>query len=477
MRTYLFLLGFLLLSFPGQAQDSFVMRCQALLMDSHFEGASVSMGIWDIDSSAWLFQHQEELLLTPASNVKLFTTAAVMNQLDRDFRFSTVYGLYGTIIDSVLYGEVRIIGGGDPTLASGKGGPATTPDSIMMKWVQILKEQGVHTLQGSIEIEPQHFPGPKMPLSWEWGDFGDCYAQGYWPLNWEENCLRVDLNRDMAGYYLEKDEEILPWRVVYQVDPDTRKDVSYVTLAPDGYTYWIGGPANPGIPFSLRVAMSHPPFYVRERLGQYLELNDINVRDRAWDQVELPRITSDTLWSPPLLDLIRATNSQSNNLYAEALLRALGNKGFSRNSIASGLKVVQQTFKRTVPNGKNLMLLDGSGMSRQNALSAASIIRLLDTMAADSLHFIDFRNSLAIPGVQGTLAYRMKKLPKNMKIWAKTGSLTRVKSLSGYIETSSGRRLAFSVLVNQYSGDGATFYQFVEDILKLVDRHYTPLKE
>jgi D-alanyl-D-alanine carboxypeptidase/D-alanyl-D-alanine-endopeptidase (penicillin-binding protein 4) len=98
-------------------------------------------------------------------------------------------------------------------------------------------------------------------------------------------------------------------------------------------------------------------------------------------------------------------------------------------------------------------------------------------MAKDSRQYMDFRNSLAIPGVQGTLAYRLKKLPRNMKVWAKTGSLTRVKSLSGYVETSTGRRLAFSVLVNQYTGDGATFYQFIEDILKLVDRHYTAIKE
>lgn len=454
-----------------------MQKCQALLLHPKFEGASVSMGIWDIDSSAWLFQHQEELLLIPASNVKLFTTAAAMNQLGRDFRFSTVYGLYGTIIDSVLYGEVRIIGGGDPTLASGKRGPATTPDSILMRWVHILKQQGIHTLQGNIVVEPQHFPGPKMPLSWEWGDFGDCYAQGYWPLNWEENCLRVDLNKDMAGYYLEKDEEILPWRVVYQVDPDTQKDISYVTLAPDGYTYWIGGPPNPGFPFSLRVAMSHPPFYVRERLAQYFELNEIHMMDRSWEQSELPNISSDTLWSPPLMELIRATNSGSNNLYAEALLRALGQQGYGISSITSGLRVMQQTFKRLIPNEKNLMVYDGSGMSRQNALSAASIIRLLDTMATDSLQFVAFRNSLAIPGVQGTLTHRLKKLPRNMKVWAKTGSLTRVKSLSGYIETSSGRRLAFSVLANQYPGDGASFYRFIDDILKLVDRHYTILKE
>jgi D-alanyl-D-alanine carboxypeptidase/D-alanyl-D-alanine-endopeptidase (penicillin-binding protein 4) len=476
MRQFLFLFGFVLLSFSSRAQDSFAEKCQSLLAHPKFEGASVGIGIWDLDSSVWVYKYQEDLQLTPASNVKLFTTAAAMRHLDADFKFSTVYGIYGSIRNAVLNGEIRIEGNGDPSLASGKGGAATSSDSILMKWVQILKQKGIDTIQGTIVIEPEHFPGPKMPLSWEWGDFGDCYAQGYWPLNWEENCFRVDLNKDSIGYYLEKDDEILPWRVVYQVDPDTKKDISYVTLAPDGYTYWIGGPANPGIPFSLRVAMSHPPFYVRERLVHYLEKNGIQLTDWDWGQTDLPFIASDTIWSPTLSALIQTTNSESNNLYAEALLRAVGQKLYGRSSLSSALKALQQTYKWLAPNGSSLSLYDGSGMSRHNALSAASIIKLLDHVAADSLNFVDYKNSLSIPGVQGTLAYRMKKLPGKMKVWAKTGSLSRVKSLSGYIELSNGRKYAFSILANQYGGDANSFYRFIEDILELVQRNEEDIK-
>jgi D-alanyl-D-alanine carboxypeptidase/D-alanyl-D-alanine-endopeptidase (penicillin-binding protein 4) len=144
--------------------------------------------------------------------------------------------------------------------------------------------------------------------------------------------------------------------------------------------------------------------------------------------------------------------------------------------LSSALKALQQTYKWLAPNGSSLSLYDGSGMSRHNALSAASIIKLLDHVAADSLNFVDYKNSLSIPGVQGTLAYRMKKLPGKMKVWAKTGSLSRVKSLSGYIELSNGRKYAFSILANQYGGDANSFYRFIEDILELVQRNEEDIK-
>lgn len=465
MRLTIFIIS-MAFALHGNGQESIRKAGQTMLKKSVFEKAYVGIQVRHLASGDILYAHQAGHRFLPASNVKILTAAAAWDILGPDYRFFTAFSTFGNKIDSVFYGEILISGNGDPTLGSGRFGAATHPDSILLRWHDQLYNAGIRAIAGYIRIEPDRFECPQMPLTWEWGDFGGCYGTGYWPVNWRDNCVSVQMHNEPTGVKMYLDSIRMPWIVQWQHVPEKNDNPSYVLRNTDFPRYMVG--MHPDVTFPVRTAVSLPdaPGFLKEffpgwlqRKGMPFSAGPANIADFNWQ-------LTDTLWSPPLRDILNEVIGESRNMYAEGVLYAIGRKSLNSASTDTGLKAISNWLKKNNLNEKDAWLFDGSGMSRQNALTPELICEVLAYMAKNKQKFEGFRMTFATPMTKGTLADRIssKKLQKNL--FAKTGSLNKVRSLSGYIRTAQGEWLAFSILTNHTPGKPKEFYAAIEPFLE-----------
>lgn len=436
-------------------------------------GATIALSVRDAVSGDLVYQYHGDSWMIPASNQKLITTAAAWALLGPGHRIPTVIHWDGIVIDSVFIGEMVLEGHGDPSLGAEYAGPARNANALIQRWVGQLQNLGILEIRGQIAFDPETFPGSPVGLSWEWSDLGNCYAQGTWPVNWEENCLRVELNRDSIGFFLATDSTRLPWPVLASLEPRRApSEPDFLTGSPGESTRWIGGPENIPLPLALRVAIPDVPSWLQEEIPRLFAREGMPWHLQRMAMSHRRSVWRDTIWSPPLKELIRKANMESNNLVAEALIRRMGEEIGFTPSVGQGLVQI-----RTWLNEQNLSPLpylhDGSGLSRQNAVTANFLTDLLATIAQDSMMMDGYMATLAEGGKTGTLSRYFKDKRLAGKIRAKSGTLNRVRCVSGYIETSRGRTLAFSILSNQFTGSTREFMGLAQQWL-LVLSNSTP---
>lgn len=476
MRGYLVALVLALPSFTGHAQENLQQVKDRLLAHPFFKGSSVGIHVAHVTTGYTVFEHQSDLLLTPASNQKLLTTAAAWQLLGPEDRMRTILSVHGEIKDSTLYGEIRLDGDGDPSLGSGRYGPGSHPDSIIQRWTRVITDLGIRRITGTIRCVPERFPGAPVGLTWEWDDLGGCFAPGHWPINWQENCLPVTLDRQGDGHrLLGPDGDRLPWKVLYI--PDSTSDASepsFLSGGPESGTRWIGGPSHMAFPIAFKISIPDPPAHVIHLLSKSLQESGV-VLDSSGLSARIPTLlVADTLWSPFLWELCGSINAFSRNLYAEAVYRRLGAVWTQYATADGGKWAIQSWLRRSDLDEFKPAIYDGSGLSRHNALSAELLTRILTRIHADSVVYAGFQETLAEPGGSGTL--RSFLLDKNLKgkVWAKTGSLNRIRTLSGYLETRNGDLLAFSFLANQFGGLSPDFFGLVQQFLIALSTYEPP---
>jgi serine-type D-Ala-D-Ala carboxypeptidase/endopeptidase (penicillin-binding protein 4) len=223
-------------------------------------------------------------------------------------------------------------------------------------------------------------------------------------------------------------------------------------------------------PEPVAVSVSQPSEYFVEHLRQALSNAQIQV-DRTLiadtPAQAAPEIAA--VESAPLAALITVANQNSNNLYAEAILRSLGNShsADSTDTLASGIAALKAALTRLGVDPSSYHLVDGSGLSRHNLISPQAIVQTLQTMT-QSPNAAIYRNSLSLAGVNGTLRNSFRDTPMQGRLWAKTGSLTDVTSLSGYFEPPDYPPLVFSILVNQGGSAMNQVAPAIDEILLLL---------
>jgi serine-type D-Ala-D-Ala carboxypeptidase/endopeptidase (penicillin-binding protein 4) len=472
MRRYLVPI-MCLMALSGRAQSALDEALARLVAHPRLEGASIGLSVREAGSGTVVLEHNPGLHLVPASNQKLLVTAAAWEILGPDWRFPTVLALYGDLTDSIFRGELRMQGYGDPSLGSLRHRPESGPEALLHRWAGQIHTKGVRRMEGPLRAVPERYPGPPAGLNWEWSDLGTCFAQGQWPLNWMENCLPVSLDRDSSGYYLATDSMRLPWPVIYEAQAETSRDLHYVLSGPGDSVFRVGGSLRPALPLAFRVPLPDPPAWLLGALADRLRDYGVElIPGEALPAVDSLRLwVSDTVWSPPLKEIAAVINTDSHNLYAEALLRALGQAREGQPTTAAGLRVIRQWLQRHGLDQKGLWLDDGSGMSRHNALNAAMLAGMLAKVHQKDRTFRGFRDSLARPGRSGTLRGVLGDKRLRDRVWAKTGSLNRVRTLSGYLENRQGRWLSFSLMVNQFDGKPQDFYGIAQQILLALYEH------
>ena len=460
--------GALLLCLGLQAQTLQQKVDQAVTKEP-LKGAVVGVMVQDAAGHV-LASREAGRRLVPASNLKLVTTGTALHALGPDFRFETGIGYTGTVEDGTLHGDVYIIGGGDPTLGV-TDTVAVKPDALFWRWKSMLKDAGISRIDGRIIGDGRAYEGHLENTTWGYDDTGTYYGAGCNALSYYENAVDYLVSAGTA------DEPVN----VTQRFPDTpwMHFSNRTSTGPKGTgnsLYLYTTDLAPYAEMRGTYSIDRKP-KVEHFANKYGALTCAyyfwqNLRDTGWDisggyadidrggyvrgadfvpayKAGTPQVLGQSA-SPVLSKIVRQTNVLSDNFYAEAIFRQMGEK-------ASGIAVYDSCRVAVYDVLEGLMdsdlagirLEDGSGLSRLNTASPAFLVSFLRSMTR-SRGFDAFLASLPQPG-EGTLNTLLPKLTPAQKarIRVKSGSMDGVLCYSGYILDEQGKPARiFSLMVN-----------------------------
>lgn len=454
--------------FMGKSSEQELRETLGYLFHTpEFENAYWGVKIQSVDRGDVLYSLREGKGFMPASNMKLYTTASALALLGLDFRYETPIFYQGTIdADGVLNGDVIIVGSGDPSI-SGRYRKEITTEQILDEWVQAFRNLGVTKITGDIVGDDDCFDDSPIAGSWENDDLAYWYATGSSGLAISDNCYSYTITPGEAVFA----------PTTCTIDPET----SYLTITNDILTTgssarrrvdlhremtsndvrFFGSIPLEGSPYSHFASVYNGTLYTTTLFMEALEHGEIEVLGRATDIDDYPDKAErfspanftlvHTHVSPPLSELIAIINKPSQNFYADHLLRTLGYRFKDEGSFRKGAEVVAE-FMRSIgaEDLDGFKMADGSGLSRRDLVQPRHTIALLDYMIRQPYGEV-FYESLPIAGVDGTIRRRMKGTLAEANVHAKTGFITRARSLSGYVTTMDNELLIFSMMANNYT--------------------------
>jgi D-alanyl-D-alanine carboxypeptidase/D-alanyl-D-alanine-endopeptidase (penicillin-binding protein 4) len=468
------------------------------LAPAHFAVKVVSL-----DTGATVFEENAGKLMMPASNMKIYTVATALDRLGPDFRFVTsIYSAARPDDKGRLKGDLVIYGRGDPSFSARFAG-----EGDYFKGVEDLAEKiaaaGVKRIEGDIVGDESYFDGPALPYGWEWDDLAWYYGAPVSALTVNDNAVDLSVRpgaTEGAAAVVTAGPSFLGFPVVVSganVDAQTvaRNTPPLLAVVNRAITSPRGAPREitidrpvgqdyvevwGTIPLgdegqTVPVAVPRPALMFAAMLRAALERRGVQTKGRTvsidahareaqrrpFDPAALVEIARRE--SPPFREVAAQTMKPSQNLYTEMILRTLGRQtpapppepgqrtNRTRTSAQLGHAVVRQFLREAgVPNVERLSLVDGSGLARQNLITAEATVQLLAHMSRHR-HFQVWLDAQPVAGVDGTLRGRLRGTMAAGNLRAKTGTISNVSALSGYVTTAAGERLVFSIIVNHYT--------------------------
>jgi serine-type D-Ala-D-Ala carboxypeptidase/endopeptidase (penicillin-binding protein 4) len=424
----------------------------------------VSRAVWGIavqslDRRERLFTMNAGTLLVPASVAKLVTVATAADAVGWDYRYTTTLRAAGPIVDGVLRGDLLVVGSGDPSIGGRAG-------DDLSGWVAALRAAGVGRIEGRIIGDDDLIDEPRPQLAWAWDDLGYTTGALFGALNLAENRSTVTIapGPSSGAPAVVTVDPRLAFRVVtnrVSTGPPGSLQLLWPEQRPGDTALTVAGFLPSGAPpAQLAVAVGNPTLWFVSVLKGRLVRDGIDVSGDAIDIDDVVAAPSRdaaipiyTYRSRTLAEIAQPLLKDSINLYAEALMRLNAAPGtFPTNDAA--LEGLRTRLDGWGISTASYQLVDGSGLSRRDALSAEAVLSLLERMA-DPAAKSPFVTGLPIAGVDGSLSTRMKGTPAENNVRAKTGTMSNIRTLAGYVTTRDGERLAFVVLINNFEGTGA----------------------
>jgi len=432
-----------------------------------FKTAGFAFYAVDVNSDEVIAKLNMDMALKPASTQKLVSTATILELLGPEYRFETSLEYIGEIdtIKNILFGDIIIKGGGDPSLGS-KYFESTNANQFLIDWVGAISDMGIDSISGSIIADARAYSWDIVPPTWSWIDMGNYYGAGACGLTVYDNYYTLFFDTgDAIGETVEIvgiapmipnlvfDNKITADSITY--------DNGYIFGSPYSNEHYLRGqlPVNREN-FSIKGSIPDPPFFVALQLDSTLNQNNIKISNSVTSMrllnnengfENLERNTIFLTKSVELSEIIKQTNTHSVNLFAEHCLIQSGIKLGAAPETASAIDSVVRFWNNRGMDTQGMSLFDGSGLSHYNAITPSQMVYLLKYMKTESPHFDVFYNSMPIAGETGTLKNMFKGSVAEGALRAKSGTVNRVKAYSGYVTSNSGREIAFSMVVNNFS--------------------------
>lgn len=415
-----------------------------------------------------LYERNARALLVPASTTKLVSVAAAAEAVGWDYSFETKLLAAGPVVNGAVQGDVVVVGSGDPSILGPAGGDPLTP------WIDALRSRGITRIEGRIVADDDAVEEPRPGFAWSWEDLAYTYGAMPGALNLAENTVTIVVSPASA--------EGLP--TIAELPADARGlpvvNRSVTSAAGTGTNLWPElRPGEPGLIINGAIAVGDKPAVVSAAAGNPTEWfarvlrnrmldAGIDVTGAALDVDDLPvkpdwrgATVLDVYRSQPLSEIVRPLVKDSINLYAEATLRlATGHDGVRTTDAA--LDAARARLESWGIPTDGIQMVDGSGLSRRDVIAPETLVQVLARLY-DPAGASPWMQAMAVAGRDGTLLNRMKGTSAEGNAIAKTGTLSNVRTIAGYVKTADGEPLAFAILANNFEGPG-------RDVTATIDR-------
>lgn len=455
----------------GQASSSTVTlskRLDAILASKALNGAQVSVCVSNLATNKVIYSKNHKLKLIPASNMKIVISAAALTMLKPNFKFKTEVYATASTRAGVLNGDLYIKGYGDPYLI----------DEELWIIARDVAYRGVKEILGRIVADESYFDTVRFGKGW--GEVvSDPYFAPTGALSINFNTFVVDVIPGGAQGVKAKLRLMPPARhifilnKVYTVAAGGSTSVIIEEDGEEGNSYVARGQV--GIKHSrltIRRTIREPGLYAASAFAAYLNSWGVKTSGKISRGVKPPRAYRLVIhYSRPLSKILYAVNKLSNNFITEQLLKTLGakfgkhKKGEPPGTTAKGINVVAGFLKKLGINEDEYIMADGSGLSRDNRFPSIAFVKLLTYMHKEHTISPEFEASLGTGGVDGTIEKRFKSPKLRRRVRAKTGHLDGVNTLSGYLYTKKGKKLAFSILINDFKTSHRAVEKVEQDFL------------
>ena len=468
-RNFLnFTLALLLLTSAalGQSKANYLSsKIDSLLQDDYFRNTILSCEIFDLTNDSLLFKKDEKILLHPASNMKILTTSTALYFLGSNYNFTTSLFYDGRIEGNVLKGNIYLKGGLDPDFTS----------DDLENFAEAVEDLGIESIEGNICSDVSVMDSLFWGNGWMWDD--DPYMDFPYmtPLNINDDCVQIIVT---PGEINQKPTvEILPHSLFYTFENDalTTGDKSDLTITRDWIHrknhFLIEGTVNiEDEPDTVQRNLVNTNLYAPTLLKEILYRDGINCFGIV-DTQSVPQ-TAKKLYEfqRPFGQVIVNLLKTSDNLSAEMTLRALGLKFFGApTSAKKGIKMIDSLITIIGLNPEEYRIVDGSGVSHYNLVNPELIVSDLKYFYFNRPELYNIlRNSFPVAGVDGTLKHRMKTGLAYDNVHAKTGTLSGVSTLSGFVKSAGGDNIAFSIFVQNFVGSADTARNYQDKICEII---------
>lgn len=434
----------------------------SMLAAPEIRHARLGVLIVDPERGDTLYSRDAGKLLVPASNQKIVTSALSLDALGPDFRFRTPILARGAIRDSTLEGDLLVVGRGDPSVSDRMAGDAMLP---LLSIADSLRERGIKRVRGRVLAEGDAFPDANVGWAWEYDDLSTSSGAAIDELLFNEGIATVLVRgaEHPGGAPLVRTSpaktfprvRVEALTVVRGTGRDSTAQITAVKDSVRGEVV-IAGTIPPGDSVALTVTYRDPREAFLAALREALHMRGIAVADSA------PSVSSvaalplaarvETLFvaqSPPLSQILAAFMKPSQNQIGEMLFKTVALQRTDTGTARVARRLAAERLRAWGASPDGFLVWDGSGLSRQDLISPETLVKVLDAMRRGQ-HFLVYYDALPVAGIDGTLRTRMRSTVGEANVRGKTGTLSNVRSLSGYVTTADGRQLIFSVLANHY---------------------------
>jgi len=427
-----------------------------LMNSSGAVSSSLSLYIAD-EKGNLIYEYQGNKGLSTASTQKIFTAAAVLETLGKNYTYKTISSYSGKLSDGVLNGNLFIASNGDPTLGSWRY-ENYKPENLKQKLLDAIKKTGIKKISGDLVIDDSYFDHQTIPGGWPWDDLGNYYGAGVWGINWRENQFDIHINgTEFKGFSYPL--EGIQW--LNDLKAAGNSDQSLIFTAPHSNVALINGSLPAGKITTVSGSVPNPPLQLGVEIQKWLLDSGIRFSGKVVTSSQLeiqgkkPLDTQKntvilTYESPTLDKIVYWFLRKSINFYGETFIKTLGKEKKRNPSFKSGVAFLRDFWKSKGINQNMINFADGSGLSPQNYVSAKAEVQAL-LYAKKQDWFESYYEGFPTQD-------------NGMKM--KSGTMRDTKSYAGYHTSKEGKNYVYSAIINNYEGSGSSELQKILDVLK-----------